>query len=188
MQILSILSFIFVLASYAPYIRAIRKGTTKPAKASWVIWGVLDTITLSAMYAKDTVNYQIVGTIIGVWIVAYLAVRRGEPGWTDLDKLCLAGAAFAVVIWQVFDSPTLGLGASLFANFVGSIPTLGHTWDDPERENKTAWTLGWISCVFAIAAVPSWSIDMAGQPLTFLIIQSGMMILLFVKPRLTPAV
>lgn len=188
MQILSVLSFIFILASYVPYIQAIRKGTTKPAKASWVIWGLLDTIILAAMIAKGTVNYQIVGTIFGVWTVMYLAVRRGEPGWTNLDKFCLTGSALAVVIWQIFDSPTLGLAASLAANFIGSIPTLGKTWDDPKQENKLAWTLGWISCVLTVAAVPTWSLDVAGQPLTFLAIQSGMMILLFIKPRLEPVV
>lgn len=188
MQFLSALSGIVFVMAFVPYIRAILRGETKPQKASWIIWATLDSITLAGMVAKNSVNGQIVGAIIGAWAVAALAMRFGKPGWTSLDKFCLGGAALAIVLWQVFDSPVIGLATSLTATFIGSIPTFKNVWSKPEEEDKTAWTLYWISCVLAVIAAPSWMLADAAQPLTFFAIESVVMSLIFIKPRLMPAV
>ncbi len=192
MQLLSALSGIVFVVAFIPYIRAILRPEedpkkTRPQKASWIIWATLDSITLAGMVAKDSVNGQIVGAIIGAWMVAALAMKYGKPGWTWLDKLCLGGAALAIILWQVFDSPVIGLATSLTATFIGLFPTFRNTWSKPEEEDKIAWTLYWISCVLAVAAAPSWTLADAAQPLTFFAIESIVMLLLFIKPRLETA-
>jgi hypothetical protein len=37
-QTLSVIAGILFVAGFFPYIKAILKGETKPAKASWIIW------------------------------------------------------------------------------------------------------------------------------------------------------
>lgn len=64
-ETLSVLAGLLFIAGFIPYIRAILRKETKPAKASWIIWASLDTITIAGMYAKDTVNGQILGAVIG---------------------------------------------------------------------------------------------------------------------------
>ena len=91
-ETLSILAGLLFVAAFVPYIRAILRKETKPAKASWFIWASLDTITLAAMFFKDTVNGQILGAVLGAWVVAVLALKYGTPGWTKLDKFCLGSA------------------------------------------------------------------------------------------------
>ncbi len=184
MQILSTLSAIVFIIAYIPYICAVVRGETRPQKTSWIIWGALDSITFTGMFARHSVNGQITAAVIGTWTVATLALKYGKPGWTWLDKFCLLCAALAIVLWQVFDSPTIGLTTSLTAMFIGSVPTFQNAWGKPGEEDKLAWTLYWISCLLAVAAVPSWSLDDAAQPITFLAIESTMMFILFVKPRL----
>lgn len=187
MHFISVLSGIVFVVAFIPYIRAIQRGETRPQKASWIIWGTLDLITFAGMVARDSANGQIVGAVFGAWTIAGLSFRYGKPGWTWLDKLCLFGAALAIAVWLVFDSPTMGLATSLTATFIGSVPTFQNAWGKPGEEDKVAWTLYWISCVLAVIAAPSWSLDDAAQPITFLAIESTMMFILFVKPRLLPA-
>lgn len=64
-SVLSLLAGVLFVAGFVPYIRAIVRGQTKPAKASWIIWATLDTITIAGMYAKDAVNGQILGAVLG---------------------------------------------------------------------------------------------------------------------------
>lgn len=182
-QILSAIAGVLFLAGFAQYIRAILKGETKPAKASWLIWATLDYILIAGLYAKGAVNGQIIGAVIGVTAVAILAMRYGKPGWTIVDKLCLTGAALGIGLWWIFESPLLGILTVLTIIFLGGIPTFVSAFYHPEREDRTAWTILWFSCLTAVLAIPSWTLVDAAQPVSFLASESIMMYLLYVQPR-----
>jgi hypothetical protein len=177
----TILAGIIFVAGYVPYIISIVRGKTKPAKASWIIWLSLDMITIASMLAMDSLNGQIIGAVIGAWVVAILALKYGIPGWTLLDKLCIAGAVFGIAMWQIFDSPLLGIIINLSVTFLGSIPTFTSAWKDPSREDKLAWVLFLISCICALIAVPKWDISNAAQPITFFVIELIVVLIIFLR-------
>lgn len=180
---LTVVAGILFFAGFVPYILAILRGETKPAKASWIIWGSLDTIALAAMYAKGALNGQIVGAVLGAWVIVALAMRYGTPGWKKLDIVCLGGAVLGIVLWQTFNDPLLGIITSQVVTLIGALPTWRSAWQDPSKEDKLAWTIFWLSCVVAVVAIPAWTLQDAAQPMTFFTIETIMMILLFVKPR-----
>ncbi|HAL50354.1 TPA: hypothetical protein DDY56_01440 [Candidatus Uhrbacteria bacterium] len=93
----------------------------------------------------------------------------------------ILGAVAGIALWAIFDSPVLGLSASLSVVFVGSIPTFMSAWEDPARENLPAWIVFWLSCVCALVAVPQWTIKDAAQPLTFFAVESTMMTILLTR-------
>ena len=176
------LAFMLFMCAFWPYIRAIVLRETKPAKSSWVVWCLLDLIVFVTMWKQGVLNGQILGAVLGSGIIVALALKFGEKGWTLQDKICFAGAAFGIVLWYLFDSPFLAMMMSLAIIFWAAIPTFVSAWKNPESENKMAWTLFWLSCVAAMFAIPSWTWADAAQPITFLIIESVMMYLLFVRP------
>ncbi len=183
---LSVLAGLLFIAGFVPYIRAIVRRKTKPAKASWLIWVTLDVVAGMGMFASGTLNYQIVGATAGAATVVVLSLWYGStPGWSRLDKFCLGGAVLGIVLWQMFSSPVLGIVTSAVVAFIGSIPTFVSGWKKPGNENKTAWTIYWISCVFAVIAIPHWTLADAVQPLMFFAVESIMMFILFVRPRLS---
>lgn len=180
--ILSIASGVLAVIGFIPYIRAILTRATKPAKATWLIWASLDTITITGMCVQDSLNGQIVGAVIGVWIVALLSLKYGESGWTRLDKFCIGGAIIGIVLWGIFSSPTLGIVTSLVVIFIGSMPTFVSAWKDPKKENKPAWIIFWVSCVCTVLAIPKFTLDDASQPIAFFAVETVMMFILFIKP------
>lgn len=180
-NVLSVFSGILFAIAYIPYIRTILNGKTRPSKASWIIWASLDVIVLAGMIAKHSLNYQIATAVIGSSIVAILSLKYGTSGWTKLDKLCLTGAILGVILWLTFDNPLFGILTSLGIMFIGSIPTFVSAWRDASREDKPAWTMFWISCVFALLAVPAWTVADAAQPITFFTVQTVMMYILYIK-------
>jgi hypothetical protein len=173
---------VIFLGGFVPYIRAVLREETEPAKASWIIWASLDSITLAGMWAAGTLNGQIVGAVIGAWAVAFLAFFYGKPGWTRLDLFCLGGAILGVALWWAFASPIVGVVTSVTIVFLAAFPTFRTGLKEPEKEDRAAWTLYWISCVLALMAVPSWTLADAAQPVGFMAIESIMMILLW-RPR-----
>jgi cation transport ATPase len=175
---------VLFIAAFVPYIRAILRKETQPAKASWIIWASLDTITFAGMLAKHSVNGQIVGAICGAWTVVVLALKYGKSGWTLLDKLCLGGAVLGIVLWQAFSNPVLGIVTSLSVVFVGSFPTFASAWHDPSKEDRTAWTIFFISCVVAMFAIPAATLADAAQPSTFFLIETIMVSILYLRPRM----
>lgn len=191
MKTLSVIAGALFIAGFIPYVLAIlgrniwlqKIRPIKPAKVSWIIWGSLDFITFAAMYAANTVNGQITGAVIGVVVVIIFAIKYGTPGWTKLDKRCLGGAILGVVLWQMFDSPELGIITSCIVAFIGSFPTFESAWKDPSHEDKLAWTVFWISCVCAVIAIPRWTWADAAQPVSFFIIESVMMYILYIHAR-----
>lgn len=181
-DVIGFLSGVVFLIAFFPYIIAIVRKQTVPSKASWIIWATLDSITLAGMWTAGTLNGQIVGAVTGAWIVTILSLFNGKAGWTRLDIFCFGGAALGITLWWLFNSPVIGIVVSVTVVFLAAFPTFRTAWKEPEKEDRTAWTLYWISCVLALIAVPSWTLSDAAQPISFSVIETTMMILLW-RPR-----
>jgi hypothetical protein len=187
-NILSILSGILFVVAFIPYIIFILRSKNsseegKPIKATWLIWASLDTITLIGMIIGHSVNGQIIGAVSGAWIVFFLSLKYGKPGWTKIDKWCLGGAMIGIMLLIVIKNPAVGMSVSLTSVFLGSIPTFKSAWERPERENKLAWFIYFLSSAIAVLAIPKWDIQNALQPVCFMVIETTMMFILFIKPQ-----
>ncbi|MBI5654195.1 hypothetical protein HZC53_00860 [Candidatus Uhrbacteria bacterium] len=175
---------ILFLIGFIPYILAIVKRKTRPSKASWIVWTALDAVTLAGMLAKNSVNGQIIGAFAGSCLTVGLALKYGKPGWTWLDKLCLVGGALGILLWKVFGDANFGIVAGMTVVTLGSFPTFVNAWKNPADENKTAWTIFGASCVFAVIAIPAWTLADALQPVVYIAIESVMIFILYARPRM----
>ena len=157
-NIFTILAGVIWVVAFIPYTVSILSHKTKPMKASWIIWLTIDYITFASMAAKHSLNGQMIGVVLGGTIVLILALIYGDRGWTKLDKFCLCGAIIGIILWQIFHDPNFGIMSGVVIGIIGSFPTFVSAWKDPSRENRLAWTLFVTSCVFAIMAIPQWTI------------------------------
>ena len=179
-KILYTISCLMLIVGYIPYIRAIIRKETIPAKATWIIWAILDTVILAGMYFKNALNGQIIGAVIGTSIVAIISLKYGKSGWTKLDKVCFGGAVIGILLWKTFGDPLLGIIICLIVAFIGCFPTFSSAWKHPELENKFAWTIWFISCLLAVIAIPKWTLSYSAQPIAFLVFQVVMIYIIFI--------
>lgn len=121
-DVLSQISGALFLIGFVPYIKAIVKGFAKPAKATWIIWAILNLNVLIGMVLMGTTNYQIIFIVVGTFVIAALAFRHGKSGWTTLDKYCGIGAVIGVLAVWCLDSAEAGVVISLGAGFAASCP------------------------------------------------------------------
>lgn len=182
-QILSIVAGVLFVAGFVPYIRAIVRKEAQPSKATWMIWAILDVVAFAGMLVKHAMNGQMAAALLCASTVAILTLKYGKAGWSRLDKVCLGGAVLGIVLWKIFNDPVLGIVTSLIVLFLGGIPTFVSAWHDPSKEDRTTWTILWVSCIVAVIAIPRLTLADAAQPITFLMIENVMVFILYTRPR-----
>lgn len=154
----------------------------RPSKVTWLIWASLDTITIWGMHKKETLNPQIIAAVLGAWIIVALVLKYGTKEWSKTDKFCLGGAILAVFLWNVFGNATVGIVTSNIVVFLGSYTMFKSSWKKPRDESKLAWTIWWVSCFCAVITIPAWTLADAVQPLTFFVIETIMMYIVYIRP------
>lgn len=165
-----------------PYVVTILRGETKPAKATWLIWAVLDITIICGMYAKGTLNFQMLAAGVESSVIFCLALKYGLAGWTKLDKFCIASTLIGLGAWYLSGEALYGIVISLTIMIIGSLPTFVSAWKNPHYEDKWMWTISWFSSILAVIAIPYWDISNYTQPIVFLFIYTVMMYLLYIKP------
>jgi hypothetical protein len=58
-----------------------------------------------------------------------------------------------IILWQLFDSPAIGVVAAVAIDFIGALPTFRHAWIYPGEETWLAFALAGAGGVFAMAAL-----------------------------------
>jgi hypothetical protein len=181
----SIASGIISFIGCLPYLISIFRYNAKPSKASWLIWTILDAITISGMYLEGaSINGQLIMGSTNALIITLISFKYGEPGWKKIDKYCLSGALIGIILWIFFDDPMFGILISLGIMHIGAIPTLFSAWQDPSKESGLAWTLFAASSVCGLIATPDLQVKNIVQPLTFLIINSSIALTIFIKSNI----
>ena len=181
-EMFSVIAGILSICGLALYIRSIIVGETKPAKASWIIWATITTITMISLYLEGSINGQIVGSTIGNWGVV-IALFRYKSIWKPSHKFYIASAFVGIVLSVLFRDPMFAIAISLGVTLIGAFPTFSSTWEDSNREYKPTWTLYAISCIFVLLAIPELSVKDCIQPITYAIVGGVMIYLLYLRPK-----
>ena len=152
---LSILSGIFLIAGYIPYIYEVVKGTTIPNKASWLIWS-LSTVTIIFTLGETGTHEAILFPIAdasGCTIIFILSLFIGEKGWSKTDRVSFMVCIVSLIFWLYSGNALIALIANLIVYTSGYIPTITKTIKNPYAESFTAWTFFMIGVVLNLVTV-----------------------------------
>ncbi len=134
----------------------------RPLISAWGIWATLGLLFL--LTYRDA-GARIDTTLIAAWvgfvnpvIIFILAVRYGKHGWTKLETWCVSVCIITVIVWQVFDSPVLGIAGSIIADGMGAIPQIRKSWTDPDDEPWFPWTCFCVGSAINILGIEVWEI------------------------------
>ncbi len=130
---IGILAGLVALIDTVPYIRDIRRGRTRPQRATWLIWSVLGVAAFAAQ-AAGAANWGLImiGTQAVLMATIFIMAIPTEVGGMraiDLTMLALAGAG--LVGWIV-DAPVVATISVVIADSLGVALMLPKTWRDPE--------------------------------------------------------
>ncbi|MES2971713.1 MAG: hypothetical protein V4702_05305 [Patescibacteria group bacterium] len=145
--------------SVLPYGRDILRGTTKPNIVSWLTWTLLTGIATAAEIAGHeyrTAIFTGLATINTAGIVL-IGLRHGYVRYTRFDVVCQIGAVAGIILWQLFNSPTIGVFAAVLIDCIGTLPTIRHSWLKPHEETWQTYALSGLGGVLLIGALTAYN-------------------------------
>jgi len=142
-----------------PYIWGILKCNTKPNIVSWITWTLLTGIATSAeIAAHEYIAAIFTGSaMIETLGVVILGLKHGYVKYTNFDIVCQVGAIIGIILWQIFNSPTVGVVASVAIDLVGALPTIRHSWLKPNEETWQTYALSGFGGILALAALTNFN-------------------------------
>jgi hypothetical protein len=152
---LGVLAGLIGVADTLPYIRDTLRGTTRPHRGTWLIWGVLGVVVCLSQRA-DGASWSLVmaGTQAVLTVLTFLlAIRRGEGGVSRIDALMIAVAAGGVTGWILADEPLVATICVVAADSVGVALMVPKTYRDPDSETLITFALASLCGILAAAAV-----------------------------------
>lgn len=143
------------IIGYIPYLRDILKRTTRPDRASWIIWAVEYAVLFVAQLAEGaTHSLWLIGMqTLCVIIVCGLALRWGSGKMTWQNILALSGAGAGIILWFFTNNAALAILIALAVEAIGVLLTAIKTYKDPESETLSMWLCAGSAGVLGLFAV-----------------------------------
>ncbi len=153
-------SIIMTLVGYAYYFRDIFAGKTKPHAFSWLVWASLTAIAFAGQLSDNGGPGALVtGVTASIsFIIFGLAIKKGEKDIATSDKLNLAGAAFALLLWFLTSDPLLAIILITIVDFLGFMPTIRKSYHKPREETLIHYVLAGLKFALAIVALNNYSL------------------------------
>lgn len=154
-----VLATAITLSAAVPYLRDIVRGTTKPNLVSWITWTLLTGIaTAAAISAHEYVAAIFTGSaVLETGAVVAFGLRHGYVKYTRFDVLCQVAAVAGIILWQIFNSPAIGVIAAVVIDLIGALPTFRHAWQSPGEETWQTYALCSLGAMFALSALSTYN-------------------------------
>jgi hypothetical protein len=168
-----------------PYIYSILFGTTRPSRASYAIWSVIQTSGLISYLAAGatTTKWTSIVLTLNAIIIFTLSLKYGMGGFNKFDIPCLILAGLAIVLWATTRNPALAVYMNTLAGFIGYLPTIKKAYFLPRSESTLSWSMYMAATTINVSALTSTKLAIMLPPLCGFILSSTVAgLLLF--PRL----
>ncbi len=185
---LYVLIGIFGISSYVVGVSQMLKNKYSPSTFSRVIWLLLAINAFAGIVLGNASTSSILlGGIflLGNALVCIVSFWKGTKLVGNLEYFCIVLLAVSGGIWIFFDAPLLNVSLSLFAYFVGALPTYKKVWYDPKSESIGFWSLFFIASALSIVATDSFSLEAIIFPIYFTLFDGSMTLLSLRKLRET---
>lgn len=185
LPVFGILAGIISLAAYPPYIRDMLKGTTKPERATWLIWTALSGIALAGQIGADA-KWSLIMTLaqtIGVAVIFLLSLKLGTGGLHRRDIISLLVAVVGLVLWVLTNRPIMAILLVIVVDAAGAWLTIYKAYKDPGSETLITWWLDTISNLLGVLAVGSLNVTLLSYP-AYLLLANGAVVAAIYLARL----
>jgi hypothetical protein len=173
--ILGVLGGLAGIADTIPYVRDTVRGSTRPHRGSWLIWGLLAIIACLSQRA-DGASWSLLMTAtqaILTVLVFLLAVRYGEGGMGAVDLSLMALAGGGVVGWIIAGQPVVALGCVIVADLIAFAMMVPKVHRDPDSETLATYALASLGGALAAGAVDTPDLSMLLYPAYYCLVNGA---------------
>lgn len=178
-----VLAGFFSFSAYVLYIKSILEGKTKPSRTTWSIFAGVAIVLATSYKASgaESTMWVAISEVFGICAIALLSLKYGDGGREKTDIICLAGTVVSIVLWWWFNSPTVGLVASLTVDSLAIYPTIEKSWHKPETEDRFAWLLTQVGNLLNLFAIDKLTFGVTVYPIWLFILDGVVVYALYRK-------
>jgi hypothetical protein len=171
-----------------PYVRDTLRGSTRPHRGTWLIWGVLAVVVSLSQYADGASWSLVMAGVQAVLtsLVFVLSIRRGEGGVSRADIIMIAIAGAGVIGWIAADEPLVATVCVVVADLIGAGLMVPKTYRDPDSETLVTFAFASLGGALAAGAVGAIDVSLLLYPVYYCVI-NGAIALLIWERRVTRA-
>jgi hypothetical protein len=186
--VLGVLAGLAGIADTIPYVRDTMRGSTRPHRGSWLIWGVLAIVACVAQLA-DGASWSALMTCTQAVVtgaVFLLAIRYGEGGMsaTDLSLVALAGSG--VIGWVLVRDPIVAVGCVIVADLIGVAMMTPKVRRDPHSETLATYALASVGGALATGAVGMLDLSLLAYPAYYCLANGALAVLIYRRRAACP--
>ena len=157
-------------ASYLLGLVQMLRGSYKPSTFSRIVWLLLGVNGFAGVLLSSTSTAAVLLagiSLLGSAAMCVLSFWKGVRTIGKLEYVCIVLLIVSGLIWIFFEAPLVNLFISLFAHFIGAVPTYKKVWLEPKSESWGFWSLFFFASVLSIFASPGSSIKDVVFPIYF---------------------
>jgi hypothetical protein len=185
--IVGLVASLLVFVGYAPYVRDVLKGKTKPHVYTWFIWGFVTLLVFFFQYnaGGGAGSYLTLSAGLVCLLIFGLSFRHGTKDIKKSDKIFLILALFALGLYAITDQPLLSVVLLVAVDMLGFIPTIRKSWNKPHTETLFSYSLNTFRFAIGIYALQTYTVVTWLYPVAWLLANGLFSILLIVRRRQT---
>jgi hypothetical protein len=184
--ILGLLAGLAGIADTIPYVRDTVRGSTRPHRGTWLIWGVLAIIVCLSQRA-DGASWSLImaaAQAVLTSVVFVLSIRRGEGGLSLPDMAMISLATGGVVGWIVADEPIIATACVVAADLIGAAMMIPKTYCNPDSETLATFGLASLSGGLAAGAAGELDPSLLLYPAYYCLANGALAVLIHHRRRL----
>lgn len=178
--VLGVLAGIVAVADMVPYVRDTVRRTTRPHRATWLIWGVLAIVVCLSQRA-DGASWSLVmagAQAVVTSVVFVLAIRLGTGGASPAEVALIALAGLGVAGWLVADAPLVATACVVAADLVAAAMMVPKTWRDPRSETLSTFAFASVGGALAAGSVGALDPSLLLYPAYFCVVNGALAVLI----------
>ena len=181
--VFGVLAGVVGVVDTVPYVRDILRGTTRPHRGTWFIWGML-AIVVCVSQRADGASWSLVmaGTqAVLTTFIFVLAIRRGEGGLSATDGILIAIAAGGMAAWVLVDEPLVATACVIAADLIAAAMMVPKVHRDPGSETLMTFALAGAGGALAAGAVGALDASLLCYPIYYCLVNWALALLIHVR-------
>lgn len=169
-ELFGIISVVFAIVAYPPYIISILRRKTVPHAFSWVLWTLLTWIAyaIQASSGAGAGSWATGITALCTTIIMLFTFKYGEKNITRSDRMMFIGGIAAIPLWLLTKDPTASAILVTLIDAAGFYPTMRKSWLKPREEMAFTHFLSMIKHGLSLRALAVVNIPTAFYPAALL--------------------
>jgi hypothetical protein len=143
------------------YLYETLRGTARPNRVSWLLWGVLPGIVFVAQRIQGVESVSWVTFAAGLPPLLVVAASFFNPNayWktSPFDYACLVVALIGLGLWFATDDPNTAILLTIVADLAAGLPTVLKAFRYPATESWRAFALATTGFVVSLLAIHDWT-------------------------------